>query len=270
MFDNILIATDDSEMINTGIEYTGNLLPDGKYHLISVLDTSESSVPKTNLLMQNLREAADKALERGESILKNMNIQNIDKVKRRGEPGEEILKYAEEKDIDLLVMGTQSKSGMSQRTEVGDTCIQILQHSNVPSLLFGNEVEIKKPTKIFNPTTGSKYSMEASYLGVEFAEYLGGELTLMCIAKGEKKNSIFRRVRSFAKNYDVDMNIKECTLRPEEDIIKESTNYDVIVTSRGRPGFKYKLRKLIPKFALGDLEREIIAETNKPVLFVSE
>lgn len=269
MFDNILIATDNSRLIKNAMKYTANVFSDSNYHVLNVINVEEKSVPKTEIVIEDLKKAANRAIEDASEILQKIGIKKIKKVIREGVPSEEILRYTYENHIDLLVMGTQSKSG-TQTLEIGNTCLNTLENISIPTLLFDAMVDIKRPKKIFNPSTGSKYSMEASYLAVELAEYLEGEITLMCIKGGTENESTFRRVLTFAEKNDVPMDITQCAVRPDKDIVEKSKKYDFIVVSRGRPGIKYKLRKLFRKFALGSLEREIIVETKKPMLFVGD
>ncbi|MGM0404520.1 MAG: universal stress protein [Thermoplasmatota archaeon] len=269
MFKNILIATDDSELIKNAIRYTSNAFPDSQYHLLNVLYSTESSVPSTDILMKDLNQASKRAIQDGVEILRDMGIDKIKKSVREGVPSKQILRYAEENHIDMIVMGTQSKSGI-QTYEIGNTCIHTLENTTIPVLLFDTIVDIVDPKKILHPTSGSKYSVEAGYVAIELAEYFKGKVKVLCI-RGDKETEVsFRRLETFAEKNKISFNISACTKKPNKEIVRESKKNDIVVTSRGRPGFKYKLRKIYPPFALGTLEREIIVEARKPVLFVGD
>ena len=269
MFENILIATDDSELIKNAIKYTANAFPDSQYHLLNVIYTTERSVPTTDVLMEDLKKASKKAIRDGIEILHEMGIEKIKKSVREGVPSKQILKYSEENHIDLIVMGTQSKSGI-QTLEIGDTCLHTLENTSIPVLLFDSIVDIIKPKKILHPTSGSRYSVEAGYLAIEIAEHFEGDLKVLCIRGDKETEASFRRLQTFAKKNDVPFKMDTCTKKPNKDIVKESKRRDFVVTSRGRPGLKYKLRKIYPPLALGKLEREIIVEAKRPVLFVGD
>jgi len=291
MFENILIATDDSQLVKNAIKYTANAFPDANYHVLNVINTSNKSIPKTDILMEDLKKSAKMAIEDAEDILHDMDIKNIEKSVKKGVPSEEIVSYSEKYDIDLIVMGTQSKTG-TQTHEIGRTCLHVLEHSHAPVLLFDNIVEIKKPKRILHPSSGSKYSMRAGYLALKLTKYFDGEIEVLITQGGgetertfEEKDlenlnylddlrleteHAFKKLYEFAKNNDIHYQLKSCAVKPDEDIVEESKKYDLIVGSLGRPGLKYKLRKIYPPFAVGKLEREIIVETKDPILFLED
>ena len=58
----------------------------------------------------------------------------VEPVFLRGIPAEEILDYAEENDIDLIVMGTQGLTGV-KRFLIGSVAENVLRHSKVPVMI---------------------------------------------------------------------------------------------------------------------------------------
>ena len=241
--------------------------------------------------MEDLKKASRMAIKDAEDIFNEMGIKKIKKSIGKGVPSEEIVSYSQKHGIDLIVMGTQSKTG-TQTHEIGRTCLHVLEHSHVPVLLFDNIVEIKKPKKILHPSSGSKYSMRAGYLAIKLTKYFDGEVeVLITQGGGETERTFkekdlenltyledlrletehaFKKLYEFAKNNDIHYKLKSCSIKPDKDIVEESKKYDLIVGSMGRPGLKYKLRKIYPPFAVGELEREIIVESKNPILFVED
>jgi nucleotide-binding universal stress UspA family protein len=53
----------------------------------------------------------------------------------KGTPAEEILDYAEDNDIDLVVMGTHSLTGI-KRFLIGSVAEKILRHSKIPVMII--------------------------------------------------------------------------------------------------------------------------------------
>lgn len=267
MFKNILVATDDSKLVNNAIEYTANCFPDADYHIISVINTSTPSVPITDILMEDLKESSRRAIQDGVDILKKRDIEDCKRVIRKGAPSEEIVKYSEDYNIDLIVMGTQSKSG-TQIYEIGETCLHVLEHSSVPVLLFDYIVDIKKPKKLLHPTSGTEYSLKAGRLAIKLAEYFGGNVDILSTRGGSETMLNFKKLHDFSEEHNIPYHLRSCAVKPHEEIVKESRKHDLIIASLGRPGLKYKLRKLHPPFAIGTLEREVIVETRIPTLIV--
>jgi len=269
MFENILIATDDSQLLKNAMKYTANAFPDAKYHILNVINTSDERIPITNILMKDLKKSSKMAIQDGLDILHDMGIHKIKKIIRKGTPSKEIIRYAKEKNIELIVMGTQSKSG-TQTYEIGDTCLHVLEHSPIPVLVFDSIVDIKKPKKLLHPSSGSKYSLKAGYMAIKLVEYFDAEMEVLSTRGGSETESTFKKLHDFAEGKNLKYKLRSCAVKPHEEIVEESKKYDFMVASLGRPGLKYELRKLYPPFAIGKLEREIIVETRDPILFVED
>lgn len=264
MFDKILIATDNSPLIQSGIEYTSTLFPDAEYHLMNVLNTKDKSVPKTDLIESHMKKEAEEAIFQGEKILEDMGIKKIKTAMPIGEPSEKILDYINKNQIDLLTIGTHSKSG-AQEIHIGDTASDTMKVVSIPSLIFARRFEPEIPKTIFNPTTFSSYSVDATMIALDLAEMFDASLTTYHIGKKDPGASS-RRIKRVAEKNEVDFELKVNKGASEEEIIEESAKYDFMVGSRGRSGLLYKLRFLFPKFAFSKIERILIAESQVPYL----
>ncbi len=268
MFDRILIATDDSPLMENAIKYTATIFPNADYHLINVVNTDDRSVPQTGLMQSRMAEISQEALDHGEGILEDMGIDDVKKAKPTGSPPKEILNYINQHDMGLLVMATHAKTG-AQKVHIGECALHSLQITNIPSMVFACECEREKPEEIFNPTTFSKYSIDATILGMKLAKYFGASLTTYHIGKddpGKDLERLKRRASKAGVDYDITIN-KGAS---DKTILNESRDHDFIVGSRGRSGLKYKLRRIFPSFALSDLEKELIAESKVPFLLLGE
>ncbi len=267
MFKDILIATDDSQLVKNAMRYTANAFPDSRYHILNVIDTSEESIPYTDIIMRDLKKASKMALRDGVEILKDMDVEIARKVVRKGAPGEQIVSYSNENDIDLIVVGTQSKQG-TQIFEIGDTCLYTLEHSSVPILVFDAMVDIKDPKKILHPTSETHHSLDAGYLAIELVKYFDGDLKVLSLRGGHEAQSASEKLHEFADEHGVKYKLRSCAVKPHKEIMREAKKSDLIIGSLARPGLKYELKRIYPPFAVGELEREIIIEARKPILFV--
>ncbi|MFP4143100.1 MAG: universal stress protein [Thermoplasmata archaeon] len=266
--DNILIATDNSPLMKNAIQYTATLFPKSNFHLINVINTSDSSVPQTNLMQSKMAKISQEALENGKEILNEMGIDDVKKSRPRGVPSKEIMKYINENNVDLLVMATHSKTG-SQAVHIGETALHSLQVTSIPSLVFSCECAPQKPNRIFNPTTFSTYSIDASMLAIELADYFGASLQTYHFGKKDPGASS-RRIEKRAENMGVDYELEINKNASKKEILKKSQEFDFIVGSRGRSGWRYKLRHIFRKFALSALEKELIEESDIPFLMVGD
>lgn len=268
MFDNILIATDNSPLIKNAIQYTAKLFPEASYHLINVVNTSDGSIPQTSMMHKRLKKISKKALTNGKEILTEMGIKNIKTAMPSGTPSNEIMKYISQHRVDLLVMATHSKVG-SQKVHIGETALHSLQVTEIPSLIFACRCAQKIPNKIFNPTTFSSYSVDATMIALELAHYFDASLTTYHIGDGEP-GAAARRIEKRASKSGIDYKLILAEQPSDEEILKKSKQFDFMVGSRGRGGLLYKLRHIFPTLSLSSLEKEVIAETEIPFLMVGD
>lgn len=268
MFDKILIATDNSPLMESAMRYTAKVFPYADFHLINVINTSDGSVPQTNLMQSRIKEISEEAIESGKEVLKDMGISDIETAIPSGTPSKEIIKYISNNKIDLLVMATHAKEG-AQKVHIGDTALHSLQVTEIPTLVFSCKCMGMAPDSIFNPTTFSSYSIEGTMMALDLADSFGAKLTTYHI--GEKDpGAAARRIKKRAEEGDIDFDLVIEKNASDKQIIEESKKYNFIVGSRGRGGLLYKLRYFFPKLAISNLEKELIAESDSPFLMVGD
>ncbi|MFP3872040.1 MAG: universal stress protein [Candidatus Natronoplasma sp.] len=268
MFDNILIATDDSPLITHAIKYTAELFPESAYHLISVVDTTDRSVPQNLTMREEMRKAAEEAIEDAEKILGKRGIEVLKKKRPEGVPYKEIEKFSQKEDIDMVVMASHSTVG-AQRFHIGDTTLCYLKVSERPSLIFSRRPEIEIPNSIFNPTTFSTYSVEATMIAIDLADHFDASLTTYHFDDDDPGHAS-RRVKKRAEKLGIDYTLEINKKASDKDIIGRMNQHDFMIGSRGRKGILYRLHYIFPKFSLSSLEREIIAETEIPFLLTGD
>jgi len=268
MFDNILIATDNSPLMKNAIQYTATLFPKANYHLINVINTTDSSIPQTNLMQNKMAKMSQEALANGEEILNEMGIEDVHKNSPAGKPSSKIIECIEDNDIDLLVMATHSKTG-AQRVHIGETATHSLEITSIPSMIFSCRCELETPKKIFNPSTFSSYSIDASMLAIEIADYFDASLTTYDIGDKEADPSA-KKIEQRAEKMGVEYKLETNKGATDKEIIKKAGDFDFIVGSRGRSGWRYKLRHIFRGLALSNLEKELIAEVEMPFLMVGD
>ena len=136
LFRNILIATDGSEYtkkaVDHGIELANN--NGAKIHAIYVIDTSAyGSIPLSapmEYAYSLLRQEGDMAIKYVTDRAEAAGLE-AEGIIVQGHPAEEIIKYAEENSIDLIVMGTLGKSGLD-RFLLGSVADKVIRNSKIP------------------------------------------------------------------------------------------------------------------------------------------
>lgn len=145
MFERILVPTDASEAVQPAVEMAIDLAEthEATLHVLYIVDQpatasgiGEGMAGLDNLLnalerrgREATAEIADRATERG--------IQATTAV-RQGNPHDDILAYANENDVDLIVMGTHGRTGV-KRAILGSVTEGVVRHSEIPVLTVHRE-----------------------------------------------------------------------------------------------------------------------------------
>lgn len=147
MFNHILIPTDGSDAVRPAVEMALNLAEthDATLHVLfivhqptSVSGTGEGFSGLDNLLNE-LEEEGHQATDAIAEQATGSDIET-EPVVQRGNPHDDILTYANEHDIDLIVMGTHGRTGV-KRALLGSVTEDVVRHSEIPVLTVHREPE---------------------------------------------------------------------------------------------------------------------------------
>jgi nucleotide-binding universal stress UspA family protein len=136
---NILVTTDFSDFSTSAVEYAASfaLLYGAKIHLIHVIEPG-SVVGVRNIELNASTLDAELEANAQEEMRKFVywklkNNTNLEQVILRGDPHKEIVKYAQEHDIDLIVIATHGRSGLAHIL-MGSVAEKIIRLSPMPVL----------------------------------------------------------------------------------------------------------------------------------------
>ncbi len=147
-FKKILVPTDYSELSITAMEYAVSFATTfgARIFLLHTLDT----IPV--LALQNVdltTEAVIFETERNArndlhvfAVSKIGNIPNLTEVVRKGIAEEEIVQFAKEEEIDLIIMATHGRSGLSH-VLMGSVAEKVVHQAPVPVLIV-NPAKMKR------------------------------------------------------------------------------------------------------------------------------
>lgn len=136
----IIIATDGSETANEaadfGIEMVG--CSGAKIYAVYVIDTTPyRSVPLDKIWSDKVLEEFEKegreATSYIEKIGKDAGVEVEVRV-LRGNPAEKIVTFAEDNNIDMIIMGSLGKSGY-ERVLLGSVSEKVIRHAKIPVLV---------------------------------------------------------------------------------------------------------------------------------------
>ena len=145
---NIVVATDFSELSLSAFNYAKDLAEtmDAKIHLITVIDITPPMLSKhdktvsESVMMDSVEQQAKKQMaEIAEEINDDTDI-DIIQVIRKGIDYEEIVKYSNESDADLIVLATHGRTGVLH-TVLGSVAEKVIRYSKRPVLVIHPEEE---------------------------------------------------------------------------------------------------------------------------------
>ncbi len=145
IFRKIMVATDGSELVKQAVKsaveiaklseaklYAVHVIAIGSYSIIHSLDEKWKKTMKKQLMIKG-----EKATAYVENVGKAANI-DVESVIIEGNPANEIIDFAENNDIDLIVMGTHEKTEL-QRFLVGSVAENVIRHSRKAVLIIKGE-----------------------------------------------------------------------------------------------------------------------------------
>lgn len=138
MAPRILVPFDDSERAREALEYAFDLFPNGEFVALTVADTTSATViPNTAADEDELEEAIgtafediERRLEVPERLAEERGVP-VETRTRLGAPAKEIIEFAEDEDVDHVVMGSRGRSGV-KRLLLGSVAEVVVRHSPVP------------------------------------------------------------------------------------------------------------------------------------------
>jgi len=139
LYQNIVIATDGSENSRKAISYGIKIakLSGATVYAIHVVDTlsvvSEIWTAGKELIQELMIKDGKKILSETKKIIEDSGVEVKD-VLLDGHPGEEIIKFAENNNIDLIVMGTLGATGL-EKFLMGSVAEKVVRHSKVPVMV---------------------------------------------------------------------------------------------------------------------------------------
>lgn len=147
MYESILFPTDGSDQANAAIEHGLDRVagPDTLVHVLYVaepfhmLPLDASGIKSLTSLEQtelDLQEAAEEAIEEFVARVRDQRGKDmqIEHAIRRGAPHKEIIAYADENDIQLIVLGTSGRTDLASYA-LGSVTERILRTTEIPVLV---------------------------------------------------------------------------------------------------------------------------------------
>ncbi len=144
MHDAVLIATDGSEEVERAVNYGIDLAEafDAEVHVLYVVETKATYILTVGLSDEDMAEYE----EYGEEVVSAVVEQAADRglagkgIVRKGRIAEEIIEYAEENDIETIIMGQRGR-GSTVDKYLGSAAEKVMRMTDIPVTAIGPEDE---------------------------------------------------------------------------------------------------------------------------------
>ncbi len=142
MPDNVLVAFDGSILAERALTYAIENFSDAAITTMyvidpidSVIDVEAGGLPVAEDWYDNAKERATTIHTTATDLAEEHDI-DIDTVTEVGRPARVILEYADDHDIDQIVMGSHGRSGID-RTLLGSVAETVTRRARIPVTIIG-------------------------------------------------------------------------------------------------------------------------------------
>ncbi len=264
MIKKIVIPTDGYGLEDHVIRYVARAFPSAEFHLISVVNTCERGVQLTTLLYKEMRESAEKAIERGREILEGENIKDVRTRILEGLPSKKIVEYAEKRDADLIAMRVYSRKTTVSAQRIGSTVKNVMKKSHVPILTLAQECN-KVPIKnVLFATDGTGKSERAKNFAILFSSYYKAKMSVIYVMGENEKESHAKNILENVEWKASFLNVKVNRILERGDVVEKilehAKNNDIIIMGIGRQFLFWHY--------LGHVTQAVCTHSPIPVIFV--
>lgn len=289
MFEKILFPTDGSDGADVALQHVLDLAAahDATVYVLNVASTVYGRIVEIDgdtddLLEQRGEEIVEKAASRA----RDRDIATVTAV-TRGEPYQEIVDYANDRGVDLIVMPTHGRRGLG-RFLLGSVTERVVRQADVPVLTlhpYAADSRVEHPYRnVLVPTDGSVCADHALGTGIEIAVDEGSGLHVLSVVETaalgadvrselqiDSLESRARRIVDEAAESAADAGVDETTTAVQfaSSIQKAISTYveehdiDLLVLgTHGRTGFD--------RYVLGSVSEKLVRTSRVPVLTVRE
>lgn len=135
MYEEILVPTDGSEASLDAVDEAAELADEqgARIHVLYVLDLTMLADADSVTVVDAMEASGEEAIEQARTRARETGVEAVEASVQRGTPYRAILEYADENDIDLVVMGTHGRTGLN-RLLLGSVTEKLVRLSPVPVL----------------------------------------------------------------------------------------------------------------------------------------
>lgn len=258
----ILIPTDGSDgatqAAHRGFDLATQL--DAEVHILSVADSSlATGVGYSGDSPRMRRRLREQATERADSLGQEASSRGLDVTTaiREGIPAQEIVEYANEHDLDGIVIGTARRGGVS-RAVIGSVADKVIRTATIPVITLNRATLDGEQTagnidSLLIPTDGSEPAERAATRGLELADQLDAQIHVLSVVEptdpvveaketngDEFADEATRKIEQECRDRDLDVITSIRTGKPAVEIVEYVSDNDIggiVIGTQGHGGF---------------------------------
>ncbi|WIV68361.1 universal stress protein [Natrialbaceae archaeon AArc-T1-2] len=273
MYDDVLLATDGSTIAATAAEQ--GLAIAGRFgsdvHVLSVVDDRGRNAVREPMRARCRRSVEDLAVEATDRNLA------VETTVREGSPTREILAYADDRDVDLLVVGTRGRSGLG-RLSLGSTALGVIRAARRPVLSAGPDVwDVSDPLEKILVATDGRPGVDAAVdQAIGLADAYDATVRVLSVAdetraRSETAREAFERAAEKATNEvavraaDRGVGVVQAVERgrPSAEILAYAEAHAVDLLVMGTEG-----RSTLERVVVGSVSQRVVSDAPVPVMTV--
>ncbi|RQG89764.1 universal stress protein [Natrarchaeobius halalkaliphilus] len=136
MYDDVLVPTDGSDTITETLAHAIPIAADNDatVHALYVVDsriTAAAGEENSSAIERSLEADGREAIDTVEERATDAGLETASEI-RKGTPSKILLDYADERGIDLIVIGTKGKSPREKVTSLGSVSERVVDNASVP------------------------------------------------------------------------------------------------------------------------------------------
>ncbi len=262
MIKRILIPTDGYGLEDHVIRYVARAFPFADFHVVSVVNTYERGVQLTDILYEEMKESARKAISRAEKLLEEEGIHLVHSSILEGLPSREIVNYARTRDIDLIAMRVYCRKSTASAHRLGSTVKHVLQKSPIPVLTLAEECRKYSIGSILLLTDGTAKSKRAENYAIMLASSYGARLEILYLKdEGEEFQKKLDSVAWKAEYWHIDVEKFAEPSRDRDAVMRHFARNDIVVMGVGK--------KILFWRKIGHMAQLVATHSPIPVIFVN-
>lgn len=274
----ILVPTDFSPTAERAFRFAAELASKTKGTIILFHVNEKEEIPYFDSLEQRheyQHQLETKQLKRLQRLKKKvvnreMNV-IVSTVVSQPPVVKNMLFFAKQNHIELIVMGTQGASGL-KKTVIGSIASRIIEKSPIPVLVVPEKYEWKDPKEIVFATNYDCEDRPALSFTLSVAKVFSADVTVLHIRDVEKiekdnahcfSNYAYFLQRTFNDSHINFKELKSTHIKDSLENLRETIPFDIMVMVR-------RNKKFLEKIFLRSFTKNMACTTKLPLLVVPE